>query len=247
MKDTKPNAAVRGSVPPHKIALDQEKLGMMNKINWQKYVRPENTAFVMVDLENWAMSPDGALSGRGTLAMWEAIGALENTLKLVKAARKHKMKVYWVRLGYFGLGRDIPPDSPHGEWLAMFQANYPEGFVRGGWGWDIIDELKAVMEPQDILIDKTTFNGFIGTSLPQFLTAAGINNIIVSGIVTDNCVTGTVRSAFDMGYSPLVVADATVCNNWETQYHTLYWLSEMIATVVMADEIVDVLQVNSEK
>jgi len=244
MNETKQNTAVKDS---HKITLDPEKLGMMNKVNWQKYVKPENTAFVMVDLENWALSPDGALSGRGTLAVWEAIGALENTLKLVKAARKHKMKVYWIRFGYFGLDRDIPKDSPFGEWLAMFQSHYPEGFVRGGWGWDLIDQMKEVMEPQDILIEKTGMNGFIGTGLQQFLTAAGIKNMIVSGIVTDNCVTGTVRNAKDMGYYPMVVADASATHSLEEHYRELYWLSGMTATAVMTDEIIGVLEENSAK
>lgn len=255
MNETKANTAVQGS---QKITLDPEKLGMMNKINWQKYVKPEDTAFVIVDLENWALSPDGALSGRGTLGVWEAIGALENNLKLVKAARKHNMKVYWIRFGFFGLGRDIQPDSPFGEWLDMFQSGHPCGmdkgelpcgqaFERGGWGWEIIDEAKAVMEPQDIVINKTTMNGFVGTTLQQMLTAAGIKNIILSGIVTDNCVTGTARSAKDMGYYPMVVADATATHSLDEHYRELYWLSGMTATAVMTDEIIGVLDDNSVK
>ncbi|MFC1971021.1 cysteine hydrolase family protein [Chloroflexota bacterium] len=247
MSDIKPDLSIQGALLESKFTLDPEKLGMMNKIGWQKYITPENTAFVMVDHDNAALSPNGILCKIGASPMWEEIGALENTLKLVKAARTHNMKIYWLRFGYYGLGRDIRPDSPHGEWLAMLQAEFPGAFLRGSWDRDTLDELKAVMEPQDIIIDKTTFNGFIGTNLAQCLTLEGIKNIILCGIVTDNCVSGTARTAFDMGYYPLVVADATVCNNWETQYHTLYWFSEMIATVVMADEIVDVLQRNSLK
>jgi len=237
----------RGDFKSHKFALDPEKLGMMNKIDWHKYVKPENTAFVMVDHDNAALARNGSLLKVGANPMWEAVGALKNTEKLVNAARKHKMKVYWLRFGFFGLGKDIPPDSPHGEWLAMFQAEFPGAFLRDTWDMETLDELKALIEPQDVIIDKCTYDGFLGTPLQRYLALEGIKNIILGGIVTDNCVSGTARSAWDLGYYPLVVADATVCNTWDFQYHTLYWLSEMIATVVMTDEIINVIGKNSLK
>lgn len=245
MNEPKSDLTASSDLKSHEFALNPEKLGWMNKINWQKYVKPENTAFVMVDHDNAALSPDGILFKIGANPMWEALGALENTLKLVKTARKHNMKIYWSRFGYHGIGKDIPADSPHGEWLAMFQAEFPEAFLRDTWGMDIFEELKAVMEPQDVIIDKCTFDGFLGTSLQRCLTLEGIKNIILCGIVTDNCVAGTARSAFDLGYYPLVVADATVCNTYDYQYHTLYWLSEMIATITMTDEIINVIDKNS--
>jgi nicotinamidase-related amidase len=178
--------------------------------------------------------------------MWEALGGLENTLKLVKAARKHKMKVYWLRFGYLGIGKDILLESPQGEWLTMLQAEFPGAFMRDTWDYDIIDELKAVMEPQDTVIDKSAFSGFVGTNLERYLALEGTKNIILCGGMTDWCIEGTARSAFDLGYHPLVVADASACNTWEQQYGVLYHLS-MIATIVMTDEIVDILQTNSLK
>jgi ureidoacrylate peracid hydrolase len=246
MKEIRPNTTARGTLPPHKFALDPEKLGMMNKINWQKYVRPENTAFIMVDYENDAMSPGGNLFEISANPMWEALGGFKNTLKLVKAARKHKMKVFWVRYGLWGIDKDIPLDSPQGEWLAMLQAEFPGAFLRDTWDYEIIDELQAVMEPQDIIIDKSTFSTFVGTNLERYLALQGIKNIILGGCMTDSCVEGTARSAFDLGYYPLVVADATACNTWDDQYGALYYLSRMMATIVMTDEIVDVLQRNSQ-
>ena len=112
MKETNMNDKL-GNFSSHKFALDPAKLGILNKINWQKYIKPENTAFIMVDmqkgciyLKTLTISKIGVT--KGATPMWKALDGLNNTLKLVKAARKHNMKVDWVSGGTDGIGIDIP-------------------------------------------------------------------------------------------------------------------------------------------
>lgn len=247
MKDTNPNQDMRGNLPNHKFALDPEKLGIMNKINWQKYVKPDNTAFIMVDIQKGVVTPNGTGLKFGGYPMWVALGALKKTLKLIKTARRYGMKVYWVRGGYYGIGKDIPANSPQGERLSMLQAECPGALTRNGWDYGIIDELQAKIEPQDIIIDKSGSSSFTGTDLQQYLVLGGIKNIIICGCTTDICVEGTARSGSDLGYFSLIVADASVSNTWEDQYHTLYHLSNVIATITTTAEIINVLDRNSSK
>jgi len=64
--------------------------------------------------------------------------------------------------------------------------------------------------PQDgeIVLTKTTSSAFNGTALDRVLRALGIQNLIVCGVFTTNCVESTVRDGADLGYSCLVVEDA---------------------------------------
>lgn len=247
MKVENTNELQTGNLADHKFKLDPQKLGLMNRINWQKYVKQDNTAFIMVDMQKDLLTPDGTCSKFGGYPMWKAIGALEKIKKLVNVARKYKMKIYWIRGGYYGLGKDIPLDSPQGERMALLQAESPGALIRTNWDYEIIDELQAIIEPQDIIMDKSASSSFVGTDLQQCLVRESINNIVVCGCMTDVCVDTTARSGSDLGYLSLVVADACVSNTWENQYNTLYHLSNIYATITITDEIIRVLKRNNSK
>ena len=57
------------------------------------------------------------------------------------------------------------------------------------------------------MIDKPGKGAFYATDLDEILTAAGITNLIVTGVTTEVCVHTTVREANDRGYEVLVLSD----------------------------------------
>src|SRR3954471_22263119 len=59
------------------------------------------------------------------------------------------------------------------------------------------------------VITKTSFNAFHTTNLQQLLTAAGIVEVVVCGIRTEQCVETTTRAAAGLGYDVTFVTDAT--------------------------------------
>jgi len=59
------------------------------------------------------------------------------------------------------------------------------------------------------VITKTSFNAFHTTNLQQLLTAAGIVEVVVCGIRTEQCVETTARAAAGLGYDVTFVTDAT--------------------------------------
>jgi nicotinamidase-related amidase len=75
------------------------------------------------------------------------------------------------------------------------------GFVRLMEGLDA-----AEGEPT---ITKTSFNAFYTTNLQQLLTAAGVVEVVVCGIRTEQCVETTARDAAGRGYDVTFVTDAT--------------------------------------
>lgn len=59
------------------------------------------------------------------------------------------------------------------------------------------------------VIVKQFPNSFVQTDLNERLTALGASNLVLAGFMTHMCVNSTARGAFNLGYSPTVVAAAT--------------------------------------
>ncbi len=63
-------------------------------------------------------------------------------------------------------------------------------------------------EGDEIVIPKTSSSPFISTSIHYVLGNLGVRHLIVSGVLTDQCVDSTVRDACDYGYLVTLVTDA---------------------------------------
>ncbi|RAO01101.1 Peroxyureidoacrylate/ureidoacrylate amidohydrola se [Micromonospora saelicesensis] len=107
--------------------------------------------------------------------------------RLVAAARQRGDLVVWVLHSEPGTGGLFDPALP---------------YVR------LIDGLVPA-EGEPTLV-KTAHNAFTTTNLQQLLTQAGITDITVCGIRTEQCVETTTRVGADLGYRMTFVTDATL-------------------------------------
>ncbi|MET8309548.1 isochorismatase family protein [Micromonospora sp. NPDC005173] len=107
--------------------------------------------------------------------------------RLVAAARQRGDLVVWVLHSEPGTGGVFDPALGH---------------VR------LIDGLVPA-EGEPTLV-KTAHNAFSTTNLQQLLTLAGIHDLTVCGIRTEQCVETTTRVGADLGYRMTFVTDATL-------------------------------------
>jgi nicotinamidase-related amidase len=76
--------------------------------------------------------------------------------------------------------------------------------------WQLLPELELDAEV-DSLFDKSRPNAFHGTELAQQLNSRKIENLYIVGMKTQFCIDSTCRAAADLGFKPLLVADAHTC------------------------------------
>ncbi|MGI3903568.1 MAG: cysteine hydrolase family protein [Janthinobacterium lividum] len=99
---------------------------------------------------------------------------------------------------------------------------------------------------------KEVNSGFIGTTLEQDLRAAGLDTLVVVGLTTNHCVSTTVRMAGNLGFTTIVVEDATAAFDRagldgkvrlaaDVHAAALSDLSEEFATVTQTDDIMRAL------
>jgi nicotinamidase-related amidase len=63
--------------------------------------------------------------------------------------------------------------------------------------------------PHEHVVEKNVPDAFINSGLERWLHARGIRHVVIVGVSTNNSVEATARSAGNLGFSTVVVADAT--------------------------------------
>ncbi len=67
---------------------------------------------------------------------------------------------------------------------------------------------EAMPLPGETMIAKQVHSAFIGTDLERRLSSAGVRTLVVCGVITDNSVEATVRTASDLGFEVWLAEDA---------------------------------------
>jgi nicotinamidase-related amidase len=63
--------------------------------------------------------------------------------------------------------------------------------------------------PGEKIIVKTVNSAFIGTTLEADLRAARVDAVVCAGLTTNHCVSTTARMAANLGFTTVVISDAT--------------------------------------
>jgi len=61
----------------------------------------------------------------------------------------------------------------------------------------------------DFIVEKHFPNSFLETRLHQLLQAHQIEQLVITGMMTHMCIDAGTRAAKELGYQPIVIADAT--------------------------------------
>ena len=72
-------------------------------------------------------------------------------------------------------------------------------------------EFQSRFEPRanEHVVEKNVPDAFVHSGLERWLRVRGIDRLVVVGVTTNNSVEATVRSAGNLGFSVIVVSDAT--------------------------------------
>ena len=177
-------------------------------------INPQNTAVIVVDMENDFVSKGGMFDRAGA-DISGAQKAVAPTAKVLAAARATGMKIIYLRMAYQPDLSDLgAPDSVNRTRHLKFGVGQtiraPDGresriLIRDNWGTDIVNELKP--NPGDITIYKTRFSGFYQTELDAILKKFGIKHLIITGVTTSICVDSTVRDAMFRDYLCVLLSD----------------------------------------
>jgi nicotinamidase-related amidase len=69
----------------------------------------------------------------------------------------------------------------------------------------------------EVVLNKTTSSVFMSTNADFVLRNMGVESIVMTGVVTNNCVESSTRNATDIGYRVMLVGDC--CAAWTEEGH----------------------------
>ncbi|MGI9420858.1 MAG: isochorismatase family cysteine hydrolase [Geminicoccaceae bacterium] len=86
---------------------------------------------------------------------------------------------------------------------------------KGSWDGRVIDQIAP--GDDEIWLPKTSSSVFISTHIDYVLRNLGIKQLVISGLLTDQCVESAIRDACDLGYLVTQVTDA--CTTYSQERH----------------------------
>ena len=184
-----------------------------------------NTALLLLDLQNDFIHPQGAYARAGQVS--PAIAALPG--RLAPLCEAMRAAGGWIVSTHFTLvpGKGGEPFiSGHLRKLRPFLRK--GDFAPGSFGQALVDELR----PADITVEKVAYSAFYMSRLDWVLARAGIERLIVSGIVTNGGVASTVRDAHVRDYDITVLEDG--CATHDEHLHRLH-IEAMGAVAKLSD------------
>jgi nicotinamidase-related amidase len=164
----------------------------------------------------------------------QAPPALERAAAVLAAARKARLPVIYVVVGFRPGYPELSPRNPNYERITQSKS-----FVSDPPGSDIAPAVAPA--PGDPIVVKHRVSAFSDTDLATILRAKGIDTLVLFGIATSGVVLSTVRHGADADYRLVVIKDC--CIDGDEEVHRV--LTEKVlarqATVVTASEIIGAL------
>lgn len=207
-------------------------------------VDTKKTALLIVDMQKEFVSREiGESIGFKEAGEWERWLpfhdrldeiVVPNTVRLLEHFREAGMAVTFGRIACLRPdGEDRTPVQKTEGWNGMLiYVNTEEA--------QMIDELAP--RPDEIVVNKTTDSVVAGTNYELLMRNLGIDTVVVTGIVTDQCVAGTVRGLADAGFRVICVHDACAAATMELHDAELKIMNFLYCNVLSTDETIAVLE-----
>ncbi len=181
-------------------------------------IEAAHAALLFVDVQNFGARADGGEYSQAGLTPAQARAkhayyferlaniAIANMQRLQTACRDAGVEVmYTVIESLTADGRDRSLDYK----ITGFHV------PRGSWDAQVLDEIAPAVD--EMVLPKTSSSVFISTNIHYILGNLGVKQLIVAGLLTDQCVNSAVRDACDLGYLVTLVPDA--CATHTEQRH----------------------------
>lgn len=168
---------------------------------------PSQSALLFIDVQNFNVTAKGGeYAGMDPEAVEEKYGwhfrllqakTIPNMQAIQRACRAAGVEVLYTTIESLTKdGRDRSLD------YKITGFNVP----KGSWDGKVIDEIAPLED--EIVLPKTSSSVFISTHIDYILRNLGVRQLVLAGLLTDQCVESAIRDACDLGYLVTLVTDA---------------------------------------
>jgi ureidoacrylate peracid hydrolase len=184
----------------------------------------DRAALLVIDMQKFFLNPSSPTFTSGGLAI------LPNIKRLIQAFRKARRPVIWT-----------------------CHVHHPDRLDAGimGWWWkgmciegsgesEVHNDIAPL--PEEKVVFKHRYSAFYNTDLETVLRCLKVEDLVISGIMTNLCCESTARDAYYRDYRVFFLADGTGTINEEMHRASLLNLSFGFAYVTTVNWIIDKLK-----
>jgi nicotinamidase-related amidase len=189
------------------------------------------TVLLLMDFQNDLVDPAGAFGSQGAAAEVKEKRAVENTARVLEAARNAGLTVVHVAVAW------RPGHREANRSAALFAgAGEVNALVEGTWGGEFHRDLQPA--EGELVITKRGVSALAGTELDRLLRLRDVNVLVLTGFATNFVVEGTAREAVDRGYTVIVLSDC--CASFDDEMHrfALDAILPQLGTVMTSEELI---------
>ena len=195
------------------------------------HLDPKTTALLVIDVQSTYLEDKDTA---GETARWQPFYdrmrdvVIPNNVKIIAECRARGVEVIFARIACHkddGRDRSLSQKKPGFNYL-LLPKHRPDS--------QVVPELAP--KGDEIVITKTTDSALTGTNLRMLLHNMGIEDVVVTGIFTDQCVSSSVRSLVDESFGVVVIDDCCAAATMELHRHELEIINMIYCHVVQLDE-----------
>jgi isochorismate hydrolase len=151
---------------------------------------------------------------------------LKSLLKVIQSCRQKDIPMIFTQHGH------TDPTSDGG----VLRQWWGQVILQGTEDWKFLPEIK--IESKDIVLPKKRYSAFYETDLEEILRSKGIQDLIISGVMTNLCCETTARDAFMRDYRVFFLIDGTATGKEDHHLATLKNLGFGFAYLITCDELI---------
>ena len=172
----------------------------------EEIVDPKTTAVLVIDMQNHYCSTKGVAAQHGR-DVSNIPKLAEGIVNFLEYCREHQPEIPIFHILTYHTPWSISPVH-----VRVFSRDPEEQkrylCMKNTWDAEIFEDYPGLTPlPNEYVIVKHKYSGFLGTDLELILRAQNISTVVVTGGDTNACVAGTVHDAFMRDFHVLIMED----------------------------------------
>lgn len=179
-----------------------------------------HAALLFIDVQNFCAHPKGGeFKGLTDSERNEKYGYYFEALRQVALPNMQKLQAGFRRAGIEVLYTTIESLTKDGRDRSLDYKITGFHVPKNSWDSRVLEDIAPGGD--EIVLPKTSSSVFISTHIDYLLRNLGVRQLVISGLITDQCVESAVRDACDLGYLVTLVTDACVTYSRERHDNAL--------------------------
>lgn len=199
----------------------------------------DQSAILFIDVQNFCARRDGGeFSHLSDAEIEEKYGFYFNQLDTVALPNMQRLQTAFRDAGIEVLYTTIESLTVDGRDRSLDYKISGFNVPKGSWDGKVVDAIAP--QGDEIVFPKTSSSVFLSTHIDYILRNMGVKQIVLCGVVTDQCVESAIRDACDLGYLVTLVPDACAAYSQERHDNTLLAIRGYCRQISTADLVAEV-------